>query len=62
MLWLDAEDMMRQWWRRRAFLARYAKQSLTQWDDVEGTDVRRYCEAIAELLKEEHAKPGDDGP
>jgi len=59
----DVDEMLDHWWRRRAFLARYAKQSMLQWDDVESTDVRRYCEAVAVLLKEENAASitGEDG-
>jgi hypothetical protein len=37
-----------------AFLARYGRQSMLQWDDVEVTEVRRYARALADLIKREN--------
>lgn len=49
----DLEEMERLRLRRHVFLARYGKQSMLQWDNVEARKVRAYAEALAELLKEE---------
>lgn len=49
----DLEELERQRIRRHVFLARYGKQSMLQWDDVEASKVRAYARALAELLKEE---------
>lgn len=39
--------------RRHVFLARYGKQSMLQWADVDGRVVRAYAAALAEMLQEE---------
>lgn len=39
--------------RRHVFLARFARQNVLQWDDVDGRVVRRYVEMLATFLKEE---------
>ena len=49
----DVEDRLKLNYQRRVFLARYAKQSVLQWDDVSLTEMNRYVEALVELLKEE---------
>jgi hypothetical protein len=40
-------------WRRRQkmFLARYGRQSLLQWDDVEVAELDHYTDDLIELLK-----------
>lgn len=50
---LDAEELERRRLRRHVFLARYGRQSMLQWGDVEGREVRAYVAALAEILKEE---------
>lgn len=40
--------------KQLAFLARYAKQNLLQWDDVPVTEIRKWCLRISDLLKAEH--------
>ena len=39
--------------RRHVFLARFARQNLLQWDDVESRVVQRYVAMLARFLKEE---------
>lgn len=41
--------------RRHVFLARYGRQSMLQWDDVDGRVVRRYARALEAFLNEENA-------
>lgn len=50
---LDPEKLERERLRRHVFLARYGKQSMLQWADVEGREVRRYCDVLKEFLDEE---------
>jgi len=50
---LDPVELERQRLRRHMFLARFARQSVLQWEDVEGREVRRYTLVLAEFLKEE---------
>lgn len=60
---LDAEKMEDEWWKRRAYLARYGRQSMLQWDDVETIEVRRYAKAISDLIGEEStlSRVSEDG-
>ncbi len=39
--------------RRHIFLARYGKQSMLQWEGIEGRLVRKYVEALSDFLEEE---------
>lgn len=39
--------------RRHIFLARFARQNVLQWDDVEGRVVRRYVSMLSQFLREE---------
>lgn len=50
---LDHREMERQRIRRHMFLARFGRQSVLQWDDVESRLVRRYADSLAEFLREE---------
>lgn len=50
---MDPEELERLRLRRHVFLARYGYQSVLQWGDVDGRQVRRYAQALAELLNEE---------
>lgn len=52
----DSEEMESHRIRRHVFLARYGKQSVLQWADVEGREIRAYVRALAEILKEETAE------
>lgn len=51
---LDPEEIERQRLRRHVFLARYGRQSMLQWSEVEGREVRRYALALADFLREEN--------
>lgn len=50
-------------YQRKAFLARYGRQSMLQWDDIETVEIERHVLALAELLKEENelSKVTEDG-
>lgn len=39
-------------------LARYAKQSLLQWDDVEVREIQAFHDTLADLLREESPVAG----
>lgn len=52
---MDPEQLEYLRLRRHVFLARFARQSLLQWEHVEGRLVRRYAAILAEMLKEESA-------
>lgn len=51
---LDPEELDRLRLRRHVFLARYGRQSMLQWGDVDGREVRAYAKALADFLKEEN--------
>lgn len=51
---MDPEEMRRLRLRRHVFLARYGRQSMLQWVDVDGREVRAYAHALAEFLREEN--------
>ncbi len=50
---MDVDELERQRLRRHVFLARYGRQSMLQWANVDGRMVRRYAEALADFLREE---------
>lgn len=47
-------EIERQRMRRHVFLARYGKQSMLQWEEIEGRLVRKYVEALSDFLEEEN--------
>lgn len=51
---LIPEEMERLRLRRHIFLARYGRQSVLQWRDIDGREVRAYAEALANFLREEN--------
>ena len=52
---MDPEQMERNRIRRHVYLARYGRQSMTQWGDVDSRVVRRYMEALSAFIGEENA-------
>jgi hypothetical protein len=50
---IDLQEIERQRMRRHIFLARYGKQSMLQWEGIEGRLVRKYVEALSDFLEEE---------
>ena len=56
---MDVEQMERTRLRRHMFLARFARQSVLQWRDVDSREVRRYADMLAEFLAEEHVSTED---
>jgi len=53
---LTPDELLKTWWDRRAYLARYARQSMfsTELDDADANDVRRALRSVSELVKEEN--------
>ena len=51
---LDPTYLEEQRYRRHMFLARHGRQSVTQWANVPGREVRRYVAVLADMLREEH--------
>jgi hypothetical protein len=52
---LDPDELERQRLRRHVFLARWGRQPVTQWENMDGRLVRQYVAVLAELLQEENA-------
>lgn len=52
---LDPVELEKQRYRRHMFLARWGRQPVTQWADVDGREVRRYVSILSDMLREEHA-------
>lgn len=50
---MDLDGRERARIRRHVFLARYGKQSVLQWADVDSRVVRAYAAELATMLKEE---------
>lgn len=51
---LKPAELERERIRRHVFLARYGRQSMLQWADVDAREVRRYARALSEFLREEN--------
>ena len=50
-VWLEEQRL-----RRHLFLARWGRQPITQWQDMDGRMVRRYAAVLADMLSEENRK------
>lgn len=57
----DARKIERNHEMRKVALARYGRQSLMQWDDVDVAEIRRWYELLVELVREEGGSPSEDG-
>lgn len=51
---LDGQEILTIREKQKMQLARYGKQSLLQWDDVEISEIRKWHERLAELVKSEN--------
>jgi hypothetical protein len=51
---MDPAELERNRIRRHIYLARYGRQSMLQWRDIDGREVRRYVEVLSEFLREEN--------
>lgn len=49
----DPADLLKHNRWRKAYLARYGRQSVLQWDDVPVSEIEEYVAEIGELLKRE---------
>ncbi len=52
---LDPAEVQQNADRMKMALARYGRQSLLQWDDVEGSEIRKWYRVLKELLDTESA-------
>lgn len=50
---IDAEEKEKARRRQKVVLARYLRQSVLQWDDVEVTEIDRYVQELDALLQRE---------
>lgn len=51
---IDVAEREKSRYRIKMFLARYGRQNVLQWDDVEVAEIRRYAEELSNLLTEEN--------
>jgi len=51
---IDVAEREKSRYRVKVFLARYGRQNMLQWDDVEVAEIRRYADELAEMLTEEN--------
>lgn len=51
---IDLQERVKSHYTVAAFLARYGRQNMLQWDDVEVNEVRRYALALTDLIREEN--------
>lgn len=52
---MDPAMLEKQRIRRHIYLAKYGRQSMIQWENVDSRVVRRYMEALSEFIAEENA-------
>lgn len=57
---LDGQEILTIREKQKMQLARYGKQSLLQWDDVEISEIRKWHERLVELVKTENAMSGSE--
>lgn len=50
---VDPEEGLKHNWWRKAYLARYGRQSMMQWDNVLVSEMNRAIEAVHDLLRKE---------
>lgn len=52
---MDPVELRRSREMAKVILARYGKQSILQWDNVEVAQIQRYANRLVELIKSEHS-------
>lgn len=50
----DPVEMLRHRAKQKIYLARYGRQSVLQWGDVDVTELTEYFEVLSELISEEN--------
>jgi hypothetical protein len=50
----DVEELEQFGWWRKAFLARYGRQNMLQWDDVPVSKMNRLLHELIQILKKEN--------
>jgi hypothetical protein len=51
---MDPATLERQRVRRHVYLAKYGKQSMLQWENVDSRVVRQYATALSDFIAEEN--------
>ncbi len=51
---IDAAEWLRFRAKQKVYLARYARQSLIQWDDVDVEEMQQYYDLLVEIIKGEN--------
>lgn len=51
----DAAEVLDMRWQQKAYLARYGRQSMLQWENEPVTKLNRATRAIGDLIREEGA-------
>lgn len=57
---LDPDQVDKAIRRRIIFLARYGRQSILQWEDVDYAEMRAWSDELKELLSEEKVSSSED--
>jgi hypothetical protein len=52
---IDPREMLRLRAKQKIYLARYGRQSVLQWADVDVRELQQYFELLAELVRDENA-------
>lgn len=61
MLSPSPRELLRRQAKRKVELARYAKQPIFQWDNVEASEVRLYYNLLCEVIDEENSRSAGTG-
>lgn len=51
---IDVDKLVEHNWWRKAYLARYGRQSMLQWDNVPVAEMKQAIDAIERLMKREN--------
>lgn len=52
---IDPDELLHIRRKEKMYLARYARQSLLQWDEVEVTEISAWVKVLREVISEENA-------
>lgn len=51
---IDPDEVLKSRTMQKVYLARYARQSLFEWEDREVSELQTFFEALSEILKQEN--------
>ena len=54
LVFIDPEEQLHMRYKQLAYLGRYGKQNVTQWQDVEVLEMDRHFQALADLVGDEN--------